>query len=84
MPPWITSLLRDDTPLPMPLVASATMTSWPLQRRRARDRKPHHTGADDEDLHGCHEIRREKTAYRTTPSRPCQPGGANTERTKSR
>ena len=30
MPPWITSLLREDTPLPMPLVASATMTSWPF------------------------------------------------------
>ena len=31
MPPWITSLLREDTPLPMPLVASATITSWPLR-----------------------------------------------------
>src|ERR1700751_4774076 len=30
MPPWMTSLLRDDTPLPMPLVCSATMTSWPF------------------------------------------------------
>ena len=27
---WITSELRDDTPLPMPRVASATITSWPL------------------------------------------------------
>ena len=51
MPPWITSLLREDTPLPMPLVCSATITSWPFQRRRARDRKPDHAGADDQDLH---------------------------------
>src|SRR5208282_1454624 len=29
MPPWITSLLREETPLPMPPVASATITSWP-------------------------------------------------------
>src|SRR5690242_396014 len=31
MPPWITSELREDTPLPMPPVASATMTSWPAR-----------------------------------------------------
>src|SRR6202000_2843362 len=31
MPPWITSLLREETPLPMPLVISATMTSWPFK-----------------------------------------------------
>ena len=24
----------------------------PLQRSRPRDRKPHHTGADDKNLHG--------------------------------
>src|SRR5436189_6486127 len=29
MPAWITSLLREETPLPMPPVASATLTSWP-------------------------------------------------------
>src|SRR5947209_243863 len=29
MPAWITSLLREETPLPMPPVASATITSWP-------------------------------------------------------
>src|SRR5262249_31834677 len=29
MPPWIPWLLREETPLPMPEVDSATMTSWP-------------------------------------------------------
>src|SRR3954468_6528127 len=29
MPAWMTSLLREDTPLPMPAVFSATMTEWP-------------------------------------------------------
>src|SRR3954447_10272464 len=29
MPPWITSLLREETPLPIPPVRSATMTPWP-------------------------------------------------------
>src|SRR4051812_44893362 len=29
MPAWITSLLREDTPLPMPPVVSATITPWP-------------------------------------------------------
>ena len=43
MPPWMTSLLRDDTPLPMPLVISATITSWPLSaaaRAMARPTTP--------------------------------------------
>ena len=52
MPPWITSLLRDDTPLPMPLRRLGDNDLMALERRRARDRKPHHTGADDQDLHG--------------------------------
>ena len=51
MPPWITSLLRDDTPLPMPLGRLGDDHLVALERRRARDRKPHHAGADDEDLH---------------------------------
>src|SRR5947209_3403177 len=29
MPAWMTSLLREETPFPMPRVFSATMTSWP-------------------------------------------------------
>ena len=35
----------------MPPVASATITSWPRKRRGARNRKPDHAGADDENLH---------------------------------
>src|SRR3974390_3410044 len=30
MPPWITSLLREEMPVPMFPAASATITSWPL------------------------------------------------------
>jgi len=37
--------------LPMPLVCSATMTSCPFRSGSARHRKPHHTGADDKNLH---------------------------------
>ena len=51
MPPWITSLLREDTPLPMPLVCLGDDDLVAFERRRARHRKPHHTGADNEDLH---------------------------------
>src|SRR3954471_13790296 len=43
MPAWITSLLREDTPLPMPPVASATITSWPASaacRAMARPTTP--------------------------------------------
>src|SRR4028119_218788 len=43
MPPWITSLLRDETPLPMPAVASATITPWPrsaIARAAARPTPP--------------------------------------------
>src|ERR1700678_4508710 len=50
MPAWTTSLLRDETPLPIPLVASATTTSWP--RSAAGDCQPDHTRADHENLHG--------------------------------
>ena len=51
MPAWITSLLREDTPLPMPPVASATITSWPASAACARDRKADHAGADNQNLH---------------------------------
>src|SRR5918994_6400582 len=37
MPAWITSLLREDTPLPIPGVFSATTTAWPsIARARAQ------------------------------------------------
>src|ERR1043165_4636497 len=40
MPPWITSLLREDTPLPMPLVCSATMTSCPFSAAARATARP--------------------------------------------
>ena len=51
MPPWITSLLRDDTPLPMPLRRLGDDHLVTGQRRRARDRKADDAGSDDENLH---------------------------------
>ena len=51
MPPWITSLLREDTPLPMPLGRLGDDHLMAVERRRARDREPDHAGADDKHLH---------------------------------
>ena len=51
MPAWMTSLLREEVPLPIWPSASATMTSWPASAACACDREPYHAGADDEHLH---------------------------------
>ena len=52
MPAWITSLLREETPLPMPRVRLGDDHLVAGERRGARHRKPDHACADDEDLHG--------------------------------
>ena len=52
MPAWTTSLLRDEMPLPIPPVASATTTSWPRNAAARATAKPDDTGANHENLHG--------------------------------
>ena len=47
----MTSLLRDDIPVPMAEAASATITSWPGERQCARRRKADHARPYHQHLH---------------------------------
>ena len=47
----MTSLLREDTPVPMPPVRFGDDHLMAGRAARARNREPDHAGADDENLH---------------------------------
>ncbi len=51
MPPWMTSLLREDVPVPMASAFSATTTSAPRWAARASCCEADHAGADHQNLH---------------------------------
>ena len=51
MPPWMTSLLREEMPVPMALAALRHHHLVALARGRARHRQPDHAGTDHQDLH---------------------------------
>ncbi len=47
----MTSLLREETPVPMPEAASATITSCPASAAARADGKPDHARSDHQNLH---------------------------------
>ncbi len=59
MPAWITSLLRDEMPVPICPSASATITSWP-RSAAARPIASPITPAPTTDLHGDSALRRRR------------------------
>ena len=51
MPAWITSLLREEMPLPMPPVASATITLCPRRAERPRNRQSDDARPDHQNVY---------------------------------